>query len=55
MQRVSRRGDIPFIFDPGPVIHLLKGDEISHLIGLAKWVILNKHEWDVLCEKNGPG
>lgn len=44
-------GDIPFIFDPGPVIHLLKGDEISHLIGMAKWVILNKHEWDVLREK----
>ena len=44
-------GKIPFIFDPGPVIHLLKGDEISYLIDLAKWVILNKHEWDVLREK----
>ena len=43
--------EIPFIFDPGPVIHLLKENEVSYLIDLAKWVILNKHEWDVLREK----
>ena len=45
--------DIPFIFDPGPVIHLLKEDEIGYLIDLANWVILNRHEWAVLHEKTG--
>ena len=45
--------DIPFIFDPGPVIHLLKEDEIIYLIDLAGWVILNRHEWAVLREKTG--
>lgn len=45
--------EIPFIFDPGPVIHLLNENEIYHLIDLAKWVILNGYEWAVLHEKTG--
>ena len=47
--------DIPFIFDPGPAIHLLEETEISHLIELARWVILNGYEWAVLREKTSLG
>ncbi len=47
---LTERG-VPVIFDPGPVVHLLQADELAYLLELARWVILNEHEWDILREK----
>ena len=38
---------IPFMFDPGPTLHLLGKEELKCFIEQATWVIMNHHEWEL--------
>lgn len=45
--------DIPFIFDPGPTVHLLGRKELIKFVEQSSWVIMNNHEWNLFHEITG--
>jgi adenosine kinase len=44
---------IPFIFDPGQGMPLFDGKELLHFIELARWVVVNDYESQMLERKTG--
>lgn len=52
-QKEVIRAEIPFIYDPGMLVHLLDNEVILEGIGKAKIVIANESEWRLIEEKVG--
>ncbi len=51
-EQFADRG-VPHIFDPGQGMTLFNGDELKHLVDLARWVIVNDYESQLLEERTG--
>ncbi|MFO1418230.1 MAG: carbohydrate kinase family protein [Methylotetracoccus sp.] len=45
--------EIPFIFDPGQGMPMFDGEELMHLVDLARWVTLNDYEAQLMRERTG--
>ena len=50
--RDLKRLDIPIMFDPGQVVTEYQQTDILEMLELADYVIINEHEFEVICTKS---
>ena len=48
-----KAADIPFVFDPGQGLPMFDGNELSHFVDLASWVVVNDYEGKMLSQRTG--